>query len=101
MRRLCFTFIFAVILTAFFMFSAAGQEQQSYCFPDLQTAVAQLKKHGEKFKLTAVMKIGALVHIYSNESTMTILIENPTGMVCTGPALLGDVLNYAKKDTCA
>ena len=98
MRWAWLTFITAVCLTAFFMRSPAAA--QSFCFPNMKVAVAEAEKHGEFFRYSVVMKIGALVHVFASRTTMTILIEQPNGMVCTGDALIGDILNHAQ-DTCA
>ena len=97
MRRLCFTFIFAVILTAFFMRPASAQ---AACFANYEIAKTELARHGERLRFTVVMKIGALAHIFASKTTMTILVEQPNGMVCTGPALLGDILKNVQ-DPCA
>ena len=90
-------FFGAVILTAFFIRTPAAA--QSFCFPNMQTAVAEAQKHGEIFRYSVVMKIGALVHIFASEKTMTILIEQPDGRVCTGDALIGDIVKNVR-DTC-
>ena len=58
----------------------------------MTVAVAEVSKHGEVFRYSVVMKIGALIHVYASKTTMTILVEQPSGVVCTGPALLGDIL---------
>tara|TARA_R100001443_G_scaffold115728_1_gene134175 strand:+ start:281 stop:574 length:294 start_codon:yes stop_codon:yes gene_type:complete len=96
MRRLCFTLLIAAFMAAFFMRPA---QAQNWCFPDMKSAVTEVSKHGEIFRYSVVMKIGALLHFYASENTMTILIENPNGTVCTGPALIGDVLRF-EQDTC-
>tara|TARA_R100000664_G_C2722021_1_gene115190 strand:- start:199 stop:441 length:243 start_codon:yes stop_codon:yes gene_type:complete len=70
---------------------------QSFCFPNMTVAVAEVSKHGEQLRFTVVMKIGALAHIYASQTTMTILVEQPNGMVCTGPALLGDILKNVQE----
>lgn len=98
MKRLCFTFFIAVCLTAFFMRSPVAQEQ--YCFPNVAAAAKQIAKHGETLRYTVVMKIGAMAHIYMGADSMTILVEHPSGMACTGPALLGDIINTVN-ETCA
>ena len=98
MRWAWLTFITAVCLTAFFMPRPAAA--QNFCFPNMQTAVAEAQKHGEVLKFSVVMKIGALLHIFASENTMTILIENPNGQICTGPALIGDIVKNVR-DTCA
>ena len=97
MRWAWLTFICAAILAAFFMRPAIAQ---MYCFPSIEVADREIRKHGEKLRFTVVMKIGALAHIYVGERTMTILVEQPTGQVCTGPALLGDILKNVQ-DPCA
>lgn len=89
MRRLCFTFICAAFMAAFFMSPASAQ---TACFANHEVAKTELARHGERLRFTVVMKIGALAHIYAGKRTMTILVEQPNGMVCTGPALLGDIL---------
>tara|TARA_Y100001973_G_C5128996_1_gene296701 strand:+ start:641 stop:940 length:300 start_codon:yes stop_codon:yes gene_type:complete len=91
MQRPCFTLLIAVFLAAIFTRSVAAQLPQ-YCFPDIASAKQQVEKYGERLRFTVVMKIGALAHIYASQTTMTILVEQPSGVVCTGPALLGDIL---------
>ena len=73
---------------------------EMYCFPSNEVAKGELAKHGEIFRYTVVMKVGALAHVYAGKKTMTILVEQPSGMVCTGPALIGDIVKNAE-DTCA
>ncbi len=90
-------FICAVILTAFFVRPAHAQ---AACFPNHEIAKTELAKVNEQLRFTVVMKMGALVHIYAGKTTMTMLIEQPNGMVCTGPALLGDILKNVQ-DPCA
>ena len=90
-------FICAAFMAAFFMRPASAQ---MYCFPSMEVAERELARHGERLRFTVVMKIGALAHIYVGERTMTILVEQPTGQVCTGPALLGDILKNVQ-DHCA
>jgi len=97
MQRPCFTLLIAAFLAAFFVRPANAQ---SFCFPNMKVAVAEASKHGEVFRYSVVMKIGALVHVYASRTTMTILIEQPDGRACTGDALIGDILNHAQ-DTCA
>jgi pectin methylesterase-like acyl-CoA thioesterase len=92
------TFFCAVILTAFFMRSPAAA--QGFCFPNMQTAVAEAQKHGEVLRFSVVMKIGALLHIFAGEKTMTIFVEQPNGMLCTSDALVGDIVNQIN-ETCA
>jgi len=65
---------------------------QTACFPNHEVAETELARHGERLRFTVVMRVGALAHIYASQTTMTILVEQPNGMVCTGPALLGDIL---------
>jgi len=98
MRAQCFTLFIAVFLAASLTRSVAAQLPQ-YCFPDIASAKQQVEKYGERLRFTVVMKIGALAHIYASKRTMTILVEQPNGTVCTGPALIGDVLRF-EQDTC-
>jgi hypothetical protein len=46
------------------------------------------------------MSIGALAHVYASEKSMTILIQQPNGMVCTGPALIGEIIRH-EREPCA
>ena len=89
MRWRWLTFCTAAFLAAFFIRPANAQ---TVCFPNHEVAEAELSRHGERLRFTVVMRVGALAHIYVSERTMTILVEQPNGMVCTGPALLGDIL---------
>ena len=73
---------------------------EMYCFPSLEVAKGELAKHGETFRFSVVMKVGALTHVYAGKQTMTILVEQPDGRVCTGPALIGDIVKNAEA-TCA
>lgn len=73
---------------------------EMYCFPSLEVAKGELAKHGETFRFSVVMKVGALAHVYAGKQTMTILVEQPNGLVCTGPALIGDIVKNAEA-TCA
>ena len=95
--RICFTFICAAFMAAFFMRPASAQ---TACFPNHEVAKTELARHGERLRFTVVMKVGALAHIYVSQTTMTILVEQPNGMVCTGPALFGDILENVQ-DPCA
>lgn len=97
MQRLCFTLVIAAFLAAFFMRPASAE---MYCFPSMDVAQREIAKHGETFRFSVVMKVGALAHVYVGKQTMTILVEQPNGMVCTGPALIGDIVKNAE-DTCA
>ena len=97
MQRLCFTLVIAAFLAAFFMRQASAE---MYCFPSMDVAQREIAKHGETFRFSVVMKVGALAHVYVGKQTMTILVEQPNGMVCTGPALIGDIVKNAE-DTCA
>jgi hypothetical protein len=97
MRWAWLTFCTAAFLAAFFMRPASAE---MYCFPSLEVAKGELAKHGETFRFSVVMKVGALAHVYAGKQTMTILVEQPNGMVCTGPALIGDIVKNAE-DTCA
>tara|TARA_R100000995_G_scaffold83182_1_gene58499 strand:+ start:784 stop:1089 length:306 start_codon:yes stop_codon:yes gene_type:complete len=98
--RIWIVFIAAVIVAAFCVRSPVAKAQEQYCFPSLKAAAKEISKHGETLRYTVVMKIGALAHIYMGADSMTILVENPSGVVCTGPALLGDIINTVK-ETCA
>jgi hypothetical protein len=97
MRWAWLTFCTAAFLAAFFMRPASAE---MYCFPSLEVAKGELAKHGETFRFSVVMKVGALAHVYAGKQTMTILVEQPDGRVCTGPALIGDIVKNAE-DTCA
>ncbi len=94
MRRLCFTLLIAAFSAAFFIRPASAE---MYCFPSMEVAQREIAKHGETFRFSVVMKVGALAHVYAGKQTMTILVEQPNGMVCTGPALIGDIVKNAKE----
>ncbi len=91
-------FFISVVLVGFFLRSPAAA--QSFCFPNMQTAEVEAAKHGEVLTFSVVMKIGALMHIFASEKTMTIWIEQPDGRACTSDALIGDVVRF-ERDTCA
>ena len=97
MRWAWLTFCTAAFLAAFFMRPASAE---MYCFPSMDVAKGELAKHGEIFAFSVVMKVGALAHVYAGKQTMTILVEQPDGRVCTGPALIGDIVKNAEA-TCA
>ena len=98
MKWVCFTFCVAAILAAFFVRPASAE---MVCFPNKKIAEREVvKPHGEKFIFSAAMAIGSLAHFYAGAQTITILIEQPNGMVCTGPALIGDIVKNAE-NTCA
>ena len=90
-------FCTAACLAAFFVRPASAE---MYCFPSMEIAQREIAKHGETFRFSVVMKVGALAHVYAGKQTMTILVEQPNGLVCTGPALIGDIVKNAEA-TCA
>jgi hypothetical protein len=87
----------AAFFAAFFMQSAHAN---MFCFPSMEVAKSEAAKHGETLRFSVVMSIGALAHVYASEKSMTILIQQPNGMVCTGPALIGEIIRH-EREPCA
>ena len=73
---------------------------QPVCFPSLDIATALAETAGESFLFSATSRAGALLYFFGSKKTFTVFVQNPDGTVCTGDALLGEVLDYDEQ-TCA